>query len=107
MMDVQDEHLPALVTQERRSLANELLAAAAQHSLIVDELADLEAAAQQQTLTEDELKRQADLQAKAEIAVRRHDEAARQLRRLANRTHHSGPAPPPDARLDRRRTADD
>ena len=75
------EALPSLVSMRRR-LANELLTAAARHSAIVDELHDLDRLREQGPLGPDEEARERELRALRADARRRHDRAARDLRRL-------------------------
>lgn|GEM_PF-2975220 len=75
------EPLPTIV-QFRRRLATELLAAAARHSAIVDEVHDLEALREQRELSESEQRRYAELRQLRAEARRRHDQAVRDLRRL-------------------------
>ena len=75
------EPLPALV-QSRRRLASELLTAAARHSAVVDELHDLEVIRDQRPWTEVEAQRYQDLRDLRGDARRRHDLAARDLKRL-------------------------
>ena len=75
------EPLPALI-QSRRRLASELLTAAARHSAIVDEIHDLELVREERTWTDDESQRYAELRDLRADARRRHDVAARDLKRL-------------------------
>ena len=73
--------LPALV-QSRRRLASELLTAAARHSAIVDEIHDLELLRDERPWTDGEARRYAELRELRGDARRRHDLAARDLKRL-------------------------
>ena len=73
--------IPALV-QSRRRLATELLSAAARHSAVVDEIHDLELLRDDRPWTEDEAQRYAELRELRGAARRRHDVAARDLKRL-------------------------
>ena len=73
--------IPALV-QSRRRLATELLSAAARHSAIVDEIHDLELLRDERPWTDEETQRYADLRELRGQARRRHDLAARDLKRL-------------------------
>ena len=73
--------IPALV-QSRRRLATELLSAAARHSAVVDEIHDLELLRDDRPWTEDEAQRYAELRELRGEARRRHDVAARDLKRL-------------------------
>jgi hypothetical protein len=75
------ELLPTIV-QFRRRLATELLLNAARHSAIVDEVHDLEVVAEGRSWTDDETTRYAELRDLRAEARRRHDVAARDLRRL-------------------------
>ena len=75
------EPLPALI-QSRRRLASELLTAAARHSAIVDEIHDLEVLRDQRPWTDDEAQRYQQLRDLRGEARRRHDLAARDLKRL-------------------------
>ena len=75
------EPIPALI-QSRRRLASELLTAAARHSAIVDEIHDLEQVREQREWTDDETARYAELRGERGDARRRHDLAARDLKRL-------------------------
>ena len=75
------EPIPALV-QSRRRLASELLTAAARHSAVVDEIHDLDLLRDQRPLTADEERRYAELRELRGEARRRHDLAARDLKRL-------------------------
>ena len=74
--------LPALVDAKRR-LCGELLAAAAVHSAITDDLATLEQLAAQRALTDDEQERRAVLRTRKREALRRHDAIEHRLRRLS------------------------
>jgi hypothetical protein len=73
--------IPALV-QSRRRLATELLSAAARHSAIVDEIHDLELLRDERPWSDEETQRYADLRELRGQARRRHDLAARDLKRL-------------------------
>lgn len=73
--------IPALI-QSRRRLASELLSAAARHSAVVDEIHDLEEQREQRPLTDAESQRYAELRELRGEARRRHDLAARDLKRL-------------------------
>jgi hypothetical protein len=73
--------IPALV-QSRRRLATELLSAAARHSAIVDEIHDLELLRDERPWTDEETQRYAELRELRGQARRRHDLAARDLKRL-------------------------
>jgi hypothetical protein len=73
--------IPALI-QSRRRLASELLSAAARHSAVVDEIHDLELVRDERPWTDDEAKRYAELRSLRGEARRRHDVAARDLKRL-------------------------
>ena len=73
--------IPALV-QSRRRLASELLSAAARHSAVVDEIHDLELVRDERPWTEEESQRYAELRELRGEARRRHDVAARDLKRL-------------------------
>ena len=75
------EPIPALI-QSRRRLASELLTAAARHSAVVDEIHDLEKLRDQRDWTTDEADRYAVLRGERGEARRRHDVAARDLKRL-------------------------
>lgn len=75
------EPIPALV-QSRRRLASELLTAAARHSAVVDEIHDLEKIRDERDWTEEEAARYAELRGERGEARRRHDLAARDLKRL-------------------------
>jgi hypothetical protein len=73
--------IPALI-QSRRRLATELLSAAARHSAVVDEIHDLELLRDERPWTDEESKRYAELRELRGAARRRHDLAARDLKRL-------------------------
>ena len=73
--------LPALI-QSRRRLASELLTAAARHSAVVDEIHDLETTRDTRPWTDEEAQRYAELRELRAEARRRHDLAARDLKRL-------------------------
>ena len=73
--------MPTLI-QSRRRLASELLSAAARHSAVVDEIHDLELLRDERPFTEDEAQRYAELRELRGQARRRHDLAARDLKRL-------------------------
>ena len=73
--------IPALI-QSRRRLASELLSAAARHSAVVDEIHDLELLRDERPWTEQETERYAELREIRGQARRRHDMAARDLKRL-------------------------
>jgi hypothetical protein len=73
--------MPTLV-QSRRRLASELLSAAARHSAVVDELHDLELLRDERPWTDEETQRYAELRELRGEARRRHDMAARDLKRL-------------------------
>lgn len=73
--------IPALV-HSRRRLASELLSAAARHSAVVDEIHDLETVREVRPWTDDETQRYAELRELRGEARRRHDLAARDLKRL-------------------------
>jgi hypothetical protein len=73
--------IPALI-QSRRRLASELLTAAARHSAVVDEIHDLELLREERPLTLDEELRYQELRSLRGEARRRHDLAARDLKRL-------------------------
>ena len=75
------EPIPALI-QSRRRLASELLTAAARHSAIVDEIHDLELVQAERPWTEEEERRYRELRELRGEARRRHDLAARDLKRL-------------------------
>ena len=75
------EPIPALI-QSRRRLASELLTAAARHSAVVDEIHDLEVLKEQRPWTDEESARYAELREERGDARRRHDLAARDLKRL-------------------------
>lgn len=75
------EPLPALI-QSRRRLASELLTAAARHSAIVDEIHDLELVREERPWTDQEAQRYCELRDLRGEARRRHDLAARDLKRL-------------------------
>jgi len=78
---VQVEPLPSIV-HFRRRLATALLTAAARHSAIVDEVHDLEIIHEEREWTDEEQARYAELRVLRAEARRRHDQAARDLRRL-------------------------
>lgn len=73
--------IPALI-QSRRRLASELLTAAARHSAVVDEIHDLERLREERPWTDEETERYAELRELRGEARRRHDLAARDLKRL-------------------------
>jgi hypothetical protein len=73
--------MPTLV-QSRRRLASELLSAAARHSAVVDEIHDLELLRDERPWTDEETERYAELRELRGEARRRHDVAARDLKRL-------------------------
>ena len=73
--------LPALI-QSRRRLATELLTAAARHSAVVDEIHDLEKLRDERPWTDEEAQRHDALRDLRGEARRRHDLAARDLKRL-------------------------
>ena len=75
------EPMPALI-QSRRRLASELLSAAARHSAVVDEIHDLELLRDERPWTDEEAERYAELRELRGEARRRHDLAARDLKRL-------------------------
>jgi len=85
---VQDGPLPALVDAKRR-LAGELLASAAVHSAITDELAALEQLTATRPLTQAEEERRTILRARKREALRRHDAVDRRLRRLSDQLRAS------------------
>ena len=74
--------LPALVDAKRR-LCGELLAAAAVHSAITDELEALEACEAARPLTPDEQERRVILRTRKRAALLRHDAIDHRLRRLS------------------------
>jgi hypothetical protein len=78
------EHLPVLL-EARRRLAGELLAAAAVHSAICDEIGELEARPGGPTAEEQERLRI--LRERRLDARRRHDIVDRRLRRLVTELH--------------------
>jgi hypothetical protein len=78
---VQVEPLPTIV-HFRRRLATALLTAAARHSAIVDEVHELDLVHDQREWTDDERDRYAELRVMRAEARRRHDQAARDLRKL-------------------------
>jgi hypothetical protein len=63
-------------------LASELLTAAARHSAVVDEIHDLDLLRDERPWTDDETARYTELRALRGEARRRHDLAARDLKRL-------------------------
>lgn len=73
--------MPTLV-QSRRRLASELLTAAARHSAVVDEIHDLENVRDERPWTAEEEARYKELRELRGEARRRHDLAARDLKRL-------------------------
>ena len=73
--------LPALI-HSRRRLASELLSAAARHSAVVDEIHDLDQLREERPWTDEETQRYAELRELRGEARRRHDLAARDLKRL-------------------------
>jgi hypothetical protein len=73
--------MPSLV-QSRRRLASELLSAAARHSAVVDEIHDLERLRDERPWSDEESQRYAALRDLRGEARRRHDLAARDLKRL-------------------------
>ena len=75
------EPIPALI-QSRRRLASELLTAAARHSAVVDEIHDLELLRDERPWTQEEEARYTALRGERGEARRRHDLAARDLKRL-------------------------
>lgn len=75
------EPIPALI-QSRRRLASELLTAAARHSAVVDEIHDLDLVHHERPWTPEETQRYAELRQLRGEARRRHDIAARDLKRL-------------------------
>ncbi|HEY2814699.1 MAG TPA: hypothetical protein VGJ03_14640 [Acidimicrobiales bacterium] len=75
------EPLPTIV-QFRRRLATELLIAAARHSAVVDEVHDLDLVREEREWTAAEQARYTELRLMRADARRRHDQAARDLRRL-------------------------
>jgi hypothetical protein len=75
------EPIPALI-QSRRRLASELLTAAARHSAVVDEIHDLDLLKERGQWTDEEAQRYAELRDERGEARRRHDLAARDLKRL-------------------------
>lgn len=81
-MPVEETPLPALVDAKRR-LAGELLASAAVHSAITDELAAIDDLAASRPLTEAEQERRAVLRSRKGRALQRHDAIERRLRRLS------------------------
>ena len=66
---------PAEVITLRRRAASEVLAAAAAHSLLTDELHDLEALRRERPWTPDEEALHRELRSRLEDARRRHDDA--------------------------------
>jgi hypothetical protein len=74
--------LPALVDAKRR-LCGELLAAAAVHSAITDDLEALEACEATRPLTAEELERRIILRGRKRAALLRHDAIDHRLRRLS------------------------
>jgi hypothetical protein len=76
-----DEPLDSLV-EARRRLAGQVLAAAARHSAIVDELADLEAVRDERPWEREETARYLELRELRLAARRQHDAAIHRLRRL-------------------------
>jgi hypothetical protein len=79
--DVVVEPLPSIVLLRRR-LATELLSAAARHSAIVDEVHELDQIHEQREWAEEERDRYTELRRMRADARRRHDHAARDLRKL-------------------------
>ena len=65
-----------------RRLANELLAAAAQHAIVTDELQDLEAVRKRRELTRSEALLAQDLRRRKLVSRLRHDRAHRRLMAL-------------------------
>lgn len=82
LVDRGGDPLPWLV-EARHRLAREVLAAAAAHSVVTDQLLDLDSTARQRPLDDDEQERQRELRMAKQAARRRHDEARRRLRLLS------------------------
>jgi hypothetical protein len=76
-----DEPLDSLV-EARRRLAGQVLGAAARHSAIVDELADLEAIREERPWQREETARYLELREDRLAARHAHDAAVQRLRRL-------------------------
>jgi hypothetical protein len=76
-----DEPLDSLV-EARRRLAGQVLAAAARHSAIVDELADLETIRDERPWKREETARYLELRELRLAARHQHDAAVHRLRRL-------------------------
>lgn len=76
------EPLPALL-QARRRLAGEVLASAAAHSAICDDLAELDRVREQRPLTAEEEAAWRNLRQRRRAARERHDAAERRLRHLS------------------------
>jgi hypothetical protein len=74
---------PAEVAAMRKKAASEVLAAAAAHSLLTDELHDLDALRRERAWTAEEATRHGELRLRLEEARRRHDDAHRRLRAIS------------------------
>jgi hypothetical protein len=74
---------PVEVAAMRRQAALEVLNAAAAHSLLTDQLDELQAVRRERAFTPEESAREVELQARLADARRRHDEAHRRLRAIS------------------------
>ena len=67
----------------RKKAAADVLAAAAAHSLLTDQLHDLEALRRERAWTAEEIAREAELRLRLDEARQRHDAAHRRLRAIS------------------------
>ena len=74
---------PAEVLAMRKKAAADVLAAAAAHSLLTDQLHDLDALRRERAWTDEESARQSELRLRLDEARRRHDGAHRRLRAIS------------------------
>ena len=74
---------PAEVAAKRRQAASDVLAAAAAHSLLTDQLHDLESRRREQPWTQEEAAQHGELRTRIDKARRQHDDAHRRLRAIS------------------------
>ena len=74
---------PAEVTVMRKQAALDVLTAAAAHSLLTDQLEDLDAVRRERAWTPEEAEREDELRTRLDDARHRHDDAHRRLRTIS------------------------
>jgi hypothetical protein len=83
---------PAEVAAMRRQAASDVLAAAAAHSLLTDQLHDLESRRREPGWTPEETARHRELRMRIDEARRQHDEAHRRIRAISAFRPHAARA---------------